>query len=56
MLLLSIEPLKASGTKGFKPGGRLSAWPAPATDSAYSALAVDIKIFYLNYRYIPLAP
>ena len=57
MVSPSIEPLKASGIGGLTPGGRLLAWAAVATDSAYSALAVNIYIFsYLNLKYIPLAP
>ena len=42
MVLPSIDPLKASGTKSLTPAGRLLAWAAIATDSAYSALAVSI--------------
>ena len=42
MVLPSIKPLKASGTGGLTLGARLLAWVAAATDSAYSALAVNI--------------
>ena len=42
MVLLSIEPLKAFGTGGLTPVGRILAWASAATKSAYSALAVSI--------------
>ena len=42
MVSLSIEPLKAFGTGGFTLGGRLSAWVSAATESDYSALAVNV--------------
>ena len=42
MVSPSIYPLKASGTAGFTPGGRLSDWAAVATDSAYLSLVVSV--------------
>ena len=45
MVLLSIKVLKASGIRGLTQGNRLSTWAIVATDSAYSALAVNIEIF-----------
>ena len=53
MVLLSIKTLKASGTKGFTPGSRLSAWDAAATHSTYSALAVNI---YFLRKCVLLSP
>ena len=49
MVSLSFEPLKASQTEGFTPNGRLSAWAAAATDSAYSVVAVNIRFFHLYF-------
>ena len=56
IVLLSIEPLKASGTVGLTPSGRVSAWLAAATDSTYSVLAVGIFFYFVSYAYVPLAP
>ena len=36
------------GTRGLTPGSRLLAWDALAIDSAYSALALNVCIFYSN--------
>ena len=49
MVSPSIKPLKASVTRGLTPGGRLSAWAAAATNSAYSAPAVNVYIFLSKY-------
>ena len=46
MVLPSIEPLKTFGTGGLTPARRLSSWAATATESAYSALAVNINFFF----------
>ena len=42
IVLLSIEPLKASETRDLTTGGRLLTWAAANMDSAYSALAINI--------------
>ena len=42
IVLLSIEPLKASETGDLTTGDRLSAWAAANVDSSYSALAISI--------------
>ena len=57
MVLPSIESLKASKIGGLTPASRFSAWAAAATNSAYSALASGIYVFfYINCDYIPLFP
>ena len=45
MVSSSIEPLKASVTRGLTLESRLTTWAVASIDSAYSALAVDIQIF-----------
>ena len=50
MVLPSIEHLKAPGTGGLKPGGRLSAWAAAATDSDYSTLDFFLQILNMFHQ------
>ena len=53
----SIEPLKAYGTGGLTPGGRLLTWDTEATDLTYSTLSVSVYNFLSKlYIYISLAP
>ena len=56
MVLISIELLKAYGTIGLMPAGRLSAWATAGADSAYSLLVVNIIFFHLKYKYTLLDP
>ena len=49
MVLLSIEPLNASGTEGLNPCSRLLTWAVAAIDLVYSALAVDVYIYLFRF-------